>query len=279
LSVYLFICPSTCAVPGPFGCGKTVILAHRSAFLPSICLSAGTCAVSGRLRPRQDRHLITCVRLSVRRHMRHPGRLRLRQDRHLTGALKVLQLGRHHLRGLRRARQRDGGGAHGLPAADDDAARRPRGVHHEAHDAGASVCLLDGFLAASGCEVLAACGVQWCAHCSLAVPRSLVTLASGVRCCDGGRWGCYGAVKQGHVAVSQIWRCLWFERLHLYGLLDATALRVCWNATAFGAARPSSSCAAVCLSSSCVLPTDPGRRWRRGVQLPPIGYAWSYLAF
>jgi ATPsynthase alpha/beta subunit N-term extension len=44
------------------------------------------------------------------RHMRHPGRLWLRQDRHLPGAVEVLQLGRHHLRGLRRARQRDGRG-------------------------------------------------------------------------------------------------------------------------------------------------------------------------
>jgi len=36
-----------------------------------------------------------------------------------------------------RARQRDGRGANGLPAADHDAAGRARGEHHEAHDAGA----------------------------------------------------------------------------------------------------------------------------------------------
>lgn len=38
------------------------------------------------------------------RHLRHPRCLWLRQDRHQPGAVQVLQLRRHHLRGLRRAR-------------------------------------------------------------------------------------------------------------------------------------------------------------------------------
>ena len=49
---------------------------------------------------------------------------------------------------VRGARERDGGGADGLPAADHDAPRRARGVHHEAHHAGPRACC-GPFVAAS----------------------------------------------------------------------------------------------------------------------------------
>ena len=67
------------------------------------------------------------------RHMRDSRGVRVWQDGHQSGAEQVQQLRRHHLCWLRGARQRDGGGAHGLPPAHHDHPRRPRGVHHEAH--------------------------------------------------------------------------------------------------------------------------------------------------
>ncbi len=51
------------------------------------------------------------------RHDCHSGGVRMRQDRDLAVAVQVLQLWRHHLRGVRGARQRDERGAAGLSPA------------------------------------------------------------------------------------------------------------------------------------------------------------------
>lgn len=94
----------TCSIPGAFGCGKTVIS-----------------QVGGRNRWQggrgQGESIACCGGIA--------GRLWLQQDRHYkldrappppAGAVQVLQQRWHHLRGLRRARQRDGGSADGFPA-------------------------------------------------------------------------------------------------------------------------------------------------------------------
>mmetsp|Transcript_33710 Transcript_33710/g.62304 ORF Transcript_33710/g.62304 Transcript_33710/m.62304 type:complete len:241 (+) Transcript_33710:433-1155(+) len=71
------------------------------------------------------------------RHLRRPRSLRVRQDRHLPVPLQVLQLGRHRVRRVRRARQRDGGGPVRLSRTDHDGqgrgdGGREGGGHHEA---------------------------------------------------------------------------------------------------------------------------------------------------
>ena len=66
------------------------------------------------------------------RHDSHSGRVRLRQDGDLAVAVQVLQQRRDHLRRLWRARQWDGRGAQGLPAAHHGSGRSHR-VDHEAH--------------------------------------------------------------------------------------------------------------------------------------------------
>jgi hypothetical protein len=183
-----------------------------SAMSPQGCIMP-ECHVSTGLHDREvcTAHAALRRGLASCRHVRHPRRVRLRQDGHQPGAVQVLQLGRHYLRRLRRARcgpvvqkeaalhgsgeralfvqagrrgpvrwqrpagprgaadpdpelrgigtrpcfnptlrtalrcararQRDGGGADGLSAADHDAAGRARGEHYEAHDAGAPLAL------------------------------------------------------------------------------------------------------------------------------------------
>ena len=59
-------------------------------------------------------------------------RFRLRQDRHLSVPLEVLELRHHHLRRVRRARQRDVRSSARFPRIDGRDRRKDR-VHHEAN--------------------------------------------------------------------------------------------------------------------------------------------------
>jgi len=106
----------TCAVPGAFGCGKTVIsqviISSPSVGLTLIC---------------RGFHVVTMLRPSRRTRS-------LTLNTFIAVALEVLELKCAHLRRLRRAWQRDGGGAYGLPRIDHGE-RRPGLPDHEAYDA------------------------------------------------------------------------------------------------------------------------------------------------
>mmetsp|Transcript_14521 Transcript_14521/g.34372 ORF Transcript_14521/g.34372 Transcript_14521/m.34372 type:complete len:322 (-) Transcript_14521:880-1845(-) len=104
------------------------VLLHRAGHLHGL-LARGRRAAAHR--PARDRRPLP---LGAGRHLRGARRIRLRQDGHLAGPLQVLQLRLHHLRRLRRARQRDGRGAQGLPRAHDGGRREGR-EHHEADHA------------------------------------------------------------------------------------------------------------------------------------------------
>jgi V-type H+-transporting ATPase subunit A len=101
----------TCAIPGAFGCGKTCISQVR----------AQTAARGGQRGGARVRRSSRDVARPPVSHPYTPPPLARPPAPPLlsAGAFQVLQHVRHRVRGLRRARQRDGGGADGLPGADD----------------------------------------------------------------------------------------------------------------------------------------------------------------
>ena len=79
--------------------------------------------------PAHHRH---AVPVGAGRDVLHPRRVRVREDGDLAGAVEVREHELHRVRGVRRARERDGGGAVRVPRAEDGA-EREGDRHHEPH--------------------------------------------------------------------------------------------------------------------------------------------------
>ena len=82
--------------------------------------------------PAHHRH---AVPVGAGRHVLHPRRVRVREDGDLAGAVEVREHELHRVRGMRRARKRDGGGAVRVPRAEDGA-EREGDRHHEPNVSG-----------------------------------------------------------------------------------------------------------------------------------------------